>query len=302
MLHSRMAAAEKVQAAASGVWFLDRTLFGDYVFAAKNHFDGNINEKEFSTYLAIRKHRGFRNLMVPMSCILYLDVSATDCYDRMLESRLVEKESEVPKAYLDGLDNVYINALLWQLASDHDQDVAVVCAEQGFDYGAFATSFMSHSLFSQRRAMLPPRPTVHLEREPQSASELRASGSLVYDSEEMLLAKVPECFSTPRDAERTPVVAFDWQLKENALYHQGLGDGLVAKNALPDTSLDSCHSNAFRRRVAYHLSKVLLRPFEHIRCWTVGLTYRGCAAGASRHPCTRHGCLGILECVPNLQL
>ena len=82
-----MTAADTVSSDASAMWLLDRTLFGDYVFAAKNHFDGNINIPEFNTYLSIRKQRGFDGIMFPVNCIIYLDVSATDCYARMLEVR-----------------------------------------------------------------------------------------------------------------------------------------------------------------------------------------------------------------------
>lgn len=80
----------------------------------------------------------------------------------------------------------------------------------------------------------------------------------MYESEDMIQEPVPNSFSGVVHEDSVPVVAFDWQLRGHVTTHQlpsEHADG-GAHNVLPDVSLGSCHSNAFRRRLAFHLSKV----------------------------------------------
>jgi len=84
---------------------LDRSVFSDWVFAEKNRIDGNISPEGFLYYLELRKQM-LQNLPLPTD-LVYLDVSAEVCLDRVHKLRGRECESGIPIDYLRGLDRCY---------------------------------------------------------------------------------------------------------------------------------------------------------------------------------------------------
>lgn len=98
------------EAAIKHIWttgqsvIMDRSIYGDAVFAKKNWLDGNIDDLGYESYL---KHRDVMNryLMAP-HVTLHLDASPLTCYDRIrLRSR--DCESAIPIAYLQGLHDLH---------------------------------------------------------------------------------------------------------------------------------------------------------------------------------------------------
>tara|TARA_B100001094_G_scaffold252521_1_gene250569 strand:- start:143 stop:814 length:672 start_codon:yes stop_codon:yes gene_type:complete len=83
---------------------MDRSIYGDTVFAQRNYLDGHISELGYKSYLAHRDVM-LRFLMVPQLTI-YLDASPTICAERIkLRSRTAE--AGIPLEYLEGLENLY---------------------------------------------------------------------------------------------------------------------------------------------------------------------------------------------------
>ena len=89
---------------------MDRSLWGDAVFAEKNFLDGNIDELGYKTYL---KHREMmkRYLMVSHLTI-YLNSDPIVCKDRIENIRKRECEKGIPLDYLIGLNNCYKKLLI----------------------------------------------------------------------------------------------------------------------------------------------------------------------------------------------
>lgn len=91
---------------------MDRSIYGDTVFAKRNYLNGHISELGYKSYL---QHRDvmFRFLMVPQLTI-YLEASPEVCL-RRIRSRARSSEGGIPIEYLEGIDSLY-KELLVELA------------------------------------------------------------------------------------------------------------------------------------------------------------------------------------------
>ena len=96
-------AVEHIWRTGQGV-IMDRSIYGDAVFAKKNYLDENIDKIGYENYLCMRNAM-FRYLMVPHTC-LYLHAPSKVCQQR-IQQRSRNCESAIPLEYLDGLDVVY---------------------------------------------------------------------------------------------------------------------------------------------------------------------------------------------------
>ncbi len=87
---------------------MDRSIYGDTVFAKRNFLDGNISELGYDSYL---KHRDMmlRYLMVPQLTI-FLDAKPEVCLERV-KSRARNSESDIPLDYLNGINSLYMELL-----------------------------------------------------------------------------------------------------------------------------------------------------------------------------------------------
>ncbi len=90
---------------------MDRSIYGDTVFAKRNFLDGNISKLGYDSYL---KHRDvmLQFLMVPQ-LTLYLDATPETCLER-INMRNRTSENGIPLEYLKGIDSLY-NELLVEL-------------------------------------------------------------------------------------------------------------------------------------------------------------------------------------------
>jgi deoxyadenosine/deoxycytidine kinase len=83
---------------------MDRSIYGDAVFAEKNYLDGNINKIGYENYLKMREVM-FRFLMVPQITI-YLSAPPKTCLER-IKQRQRDCEVNIPLDYLAGIDRLY---------------------------------------------------------------------------------------------------------------------------------------------------------------------------------------------------
>lgn len=83
---------------------MDRSIYGDWIFAKKNWLDGNIEEVGYKSYL---KHRDVmsRYLLTPHT-VLWLRAHPTTCLDR-IGSRGRDCEKMIPLEYLYGLHSLH---------------------------------------------------------------------------------------------------------------------------------------------------------------------------------------------------
>lgn len=79
---------------------MDRSIYGDWVFAKKNWLDGNIEDIGYKSYV---KHRDVMNkhLLVPHT-VVWLQAHPSTCQERIAE-RGRDCEKEIPADYLRGL-------------------------------------------------------------------------------------------------------------------------------------------------------------------------------------------------------
>ena len=89
---------------------MDRSIYGDSVFANQNWMDGNIDDRGYKSYL---QHRNlyFNRLLTP-NITLFLDVKPEVCHDRIVNLRKRASEIQIPLSYLKGLDKCYRELLM----------------------------------------------------------------------------------------------------------------------------------------------------------------------------------------------
>lgn len=87
---------------------MDRSIYGDAIFAKQNVVDGNISKVGYDNYMKMRDVM-FRFLMVPQ-VTLFLQASPKTCQKR-IAARDRNCEQKIPLPYLDGLDLQYKNLL-----------------------------------------------------------------------------------------------------------------------------------------------------------------------------------------------
>jgi deoxyadenosine/deoxycytidine kinase len=88
---------------------MDRSIYGDRVFAEQNYLDKNIDKAGLDNYLNMSKVMT-QFLMVP-HLTLYLDASPKTCQQR-IKHRLRNCERQIPLNYLEGLTKLYKNLML----------------------------------------------------------------------------------------------------------------------------------------------------------------------------------------------
>lgn len=113
---------------------MDRSIYGDWVFAKKNWQDGNISDIDYKNYL---QHREVMNaeLLVPHITV-WLNAHPVTCRER-IDTRGRECEKTIPLDYLRGLHNLHaelmeemrnrgstVVALDWDVPFESVSDVA----------------------------------------------------------------------------------------------------------------------------------------------------------------------------------
>lgn len=89
---------------------MDRSIYGDSVFAKKNWQDGNIDDRGYKAYLQHRKLYIDR-LLIPQ-ITLFLDVAPEVCHHRIHNLRGRNCENGIPLEYLRGLHKCYGELLM----------------------------------------------------------------------------------------------------------------------------------------------------------------------------------------------
>lgn len=88
---------------------MDRSIYGDWIFARRNHLDGNIDDKGYNAYM---HHRAVmdRYLMVP-HFVIFLHAKPETCLER-ISTRGRGCEKSVPLSYLRGLHDLHLELSL----------------------------------------------------------------------------------------------------------------------------------------------------------------------------------------------
>lgn len=90
-----------------GGGILDRSIFGDRIFAEMLHADGEMTDEEFATYTTLLDNM-LEHVQRPQ-LLIYLDASVATAMDR-IRKRNRGLESGIPREYLEALNERY---LLW---------------------------------------------------------------------------------------------------------------------------------------------------------------------------------------------
>jgi deoxyadenosine/deoxycytidine kinase len=89
---------------------MDRSIYGDSVFAKKNWIDGNIDDRGYKAYMQHRKL--YIDRLLTPNVTLFLDVNHEVCHNRILNMRKRDCESGIPIDYLRGLEKCYHELLM----------------------------------------------------------------------------------------------------------------------------------------------------------------------------------------------
>jgi deoxyadenosine/deoxycytidine kinase len=111
----------KQRARAGAIVFVDRTVWGNGVFAAMHHAAGTISEKEFAAY------RDAMASMAPYAYdyVLYLDIDPKSAIERVVKYRAREAEKTMKVDYLLELEKAYCIHLTTQIRAKHTRAVVM---------------------------------------------------------------------------------------------------------------------------------------------------------------------------------
>lgn len=98
---------------------LDRSIFGDRIFAEMLHDDGDMSDEEFETYSTLLDNM-LEHAENP-TLLIYLDCSVDTAVERITK-RNRGLESSIPRSYLENLNSRY---LAWYDAYDHSDKVKI---------------------------------------------------------------------------------------------------------------------------------------------------------------------------------
>ena len=98
---------------------LDRSIFGDRIFAEMLHADGDMNDEEFSTYSTLLDNM-LEHADDP-TLLIYLDCSIDTALER-IKQRNRGLESTIPRSYLENLNNRYLS---WYDAYDRSDKIKI---------------------------------------------------------------------------------------------------------------------------------------------------------------------------------
>ena len=121
---------------------MDRSIYGDWVFAKRNHIDGNIDESGYESYLHHRKTMD-RYLLTP-HVMLWLNAHPQTCQERIKE-RGRGCEATVPIDYLQGLHHLHIE-LMNEMRERGARVVGLEWDEPFQDVGAVAMKIFPRGL------------------------------------------------------------------------------------------------------------------------------------------------------------
>lgn len=184
MLQTRITSLLESHRAEQGTFVLDRCVFGDNVFAVKNFVDGAISEDEMAIYAESREMRGYGALMPGPTRMVYLDCPPEVCHMRMTSVRKHDAEAGVPFEYLDGIDAVYINAVVAQYArADVSVDIIVIEAGnnelvEGGKVHLLEELVLGEGPHEARRALFPRRSQVAIVDDLEEAAAVAGRGEV----------------------------------------------------------------------------------------------------------------------------
>ena len=98
---------------------LDRSIFGDRIFAEMLHADGDMLDEEFSTYSTLLDNM-LEHAQDP-TLLIYLDCSVDTAQER-IKKRNRGLESTIPRDYLENLNNRYLQ---WYDRYDHSDKIKI---------------------------------------------------------------------------------------------------------------------------------------------------------------------------------
>lgn len=104
----------RIGGGARKVVIIDRTVWGNAVFAAHHHDSGNISADEFATYLETLRTGGPYEL----DAVVYLDLEPSKALHR-IKRRGRGAEKSCPEDYLRALDRAYYMQVCTQIMSGH---------------------------------------------------------------------------------------------------------------------------------------------------------------------------------------
>lgn len=103
-LNERFRMIKEIFRAGGGV--LDRSIFGDRIFAEMLHADGSMSDEEFATYSALLESM-LEHVQDPR-LLIYLDCTVDTALDR-IRTRNRGLEPGIPRDYLEELNERYLN-------------------------------------------------------------------------------------------------------------------------------------------------------------------------------------------------
>jgi deoxyadenosine/deoxycytidine kinase len=98
---------------------LDRSIFGDRIFAEMLHDDGDMSDEEFETYSTLLDNM-LEHAQNP-TLLIYLDCSVDAAMER-IKRRNRGLESSIPRSYLENLNSRY---LAWYDAYDYSDKIKI---------------------------------------------------------------------------------------------------------------------------------------------------------------------------------
>lgn len=226
------------------MFYWDRSMLGDHMFAQLNHLLGSIDSREMRTYevdagssLACMRELPY---LKDIHLFVFLNSEPADCKQRAETVRGNKEESNIPLAYYEGVDDMHFYSLV-QL---REQKLARVLILNWGEYDS-----VEQVLPRLQNALLRDGPQPQVERIPHGppASVLSRKGVLVYRTDQ----DVQDAYTALRENDKQ---SFEANKTVYIPHNIMTVDATAKKVTVPGDFPITFYQNAYKQVVFHHLS------------------------------------------------
>lgn len=223
------------------MYFWDRSMIGDYIFALWNHFQGGISKEEMETYECefggSIKDIEQLPFLKDIDLFVLLNDEPSQCKHRIENVRGNQSEQGIPLAYYDGLDDIHFHIFMLLLK----KKITKVYIQSWTDYpNVSITKTLYHEIIEDKTVL----PTVTVNNTIKLSQE-----ALIYDSEESIMNTYRQLGSTSLQFSSIKDVHIPFNMMTISPQDKNVDPQLCEEYGV------TFYRNEYKRVVLWHLSQ-----------------------------------------------